>query len=431
MSGGELLTDRDHINQLADHLFRHESGKMVSILTRIFGPENIDLAEDVVHDSFVEAIMHWTYQAIPDNPSAWLFRVAKNKAINIINREKFKTQYVSEEYLQSERVPNSMSHLTFSDEEILDDQLRMMFACCHPSISIDSQVALTLKTLCGFSIPEIAKAFLTDRENINKRLVRARQKIRSAKIPLEVPYGADMEKRLSSVLETIYFLFNEGYNASTGEDLLRYELAEEAIRLAEIIVSHPAFKDKSDVYALLALMQLDASRFKARQDNDGNILTLEKQDRSAWDYALMEKGFINLEKAAMNSQLSSYHLLAGVSAYHCSAASYESTDWKSILELYSKLIEIDNSPVVLLNRAIALSKVNGAEKGLAELDQIPKTASIEKYYLFYVTQAEFYIQLNQFSKAIESIQSAIPLAPLTREKSLLRKRLEFCRQKAS
>lgn len=433
MSGGELLTDRDHINQLADHLFRHESGKMVSILTRIFGPENIDLAEDVVHDSFVEAIMHWTYQGIPENPSAWLFKVAKNKAINIINREKFKTRHVSEvaDYLESERIPDPMSHLTFSDEEILDDQLRMMFACCHPSISIDSQVALTLKTLCGFSIPEIAKAFLTDKENINKRLVRARQKIRSAKIPLEVPCGMDMERRLSSVLETIYFMFNEGYNASTGEDLLRFDLVEEAIRLAELILSHPAFKDKSNVHALLALMQLNASRFKARQDNEGNILTLEKQDHSLWDYALMEKGFINLEKAMMNNQVSSYHLLAGISAYHCSAANYESTDWKSILELYNKLVELDNSPLVLLNRAVALSKVNGPDRGLAELEQIPKSASIKKYYLFYVTQAEFYIELNQFSRAIESIESAIPLAPLTREKSLLRKRLEIYRQKSS
>ena len=427
------MIDQDHVNRLADHLFRHESGKMVSILTRIFGPEHIDLAEDVVHDSFVEAIRRWTYHGIPDNPSAWLFKVAKNKAINIINRDKFRMQHISEipDYVEVEHATDPSTDLSFSEDEILDDQLRMMFTCCHPSISLDSQVALTLKTLCGFSIPEIAKAFLTDKENINKRLVRARQKIRRAGIPLEVPCGTDLEKRMASVLETIYFLFNEGYNASIGEDLLRYELVEEAIRLAEIIISHPAFKEKSDVFALLALMQLNGSRFKARQDRDGNILTLEEQDHSLWDYSLMERGFKNLEKSVASGQLSVYHLLAGISAYHCAAADYESTDWKSILGLYDRLVQFDNSPVVLLNRAIAYSKVNGPEKGLAELEQIRETTMIKNYYLFHAARAELQIQTNQFSKAIESIESAISLAPLSREKSLLQKRLELCRQNSS
>lgn len=201
----------------------------------------------------------------------------------------------------------------------MDDQLRMIFTCCHPAISADSQVALALKTLCGFSIAEIAKAFLTSEENIHKRLVRARQKIRENKIAFEVPHGSALEQRLQAVLETIYLLFNEGYSASKGNDLIRYELCEEAIRLAEIIEASHSIQDKSNVYALLALMQLNASRFKSRQDNEGNLLTMAEQDRSLWDGALIQKGISNLTKAAAQNHISVYHLLATISAVHCSA----------------------------------------------------------------------------------------------------------------
>jgi RNA polymerase sigma factor (sigma-70 family) len=228
---------------------------------------------------------HWTYKGVPDNPSAWLFRVAKNKALTLLNREKYKRQYASDvaHYLQSEWTAEPALRHLFSEQEILDDQLRMIFTCCHPAISTDSQVALALKTLCGFTIPEIAKAFLTSEEDINKRLVRARQKIREDKIPFEVPQGKALEQRLGAVLQTIYLLFNEGYSASGGNGLIRYELCEEAIRVAEIIEAHSAIQNKSNVYALLALMQLNASRFKSRQDSEGNLLTMAEQaERSVW-----------------------------------------------------------------------------------------------------------------------------------------------------
>lgn len=264
------------VNKLADHLFRHECSKLVAALTRIFGSDHIDLAEDVVQDSLVEAISHWSYEGVPDNPAAWLVRVAKNKALNIVHREKYKKQYVSEaRHLQlASRVDDPGLEHAFSEQEILDDQLRMIFTCCHPSISIDSQVALALKTLCGFSIYEIAKAFVTSEENIHRRLVRARQTIRENRIRFEVPHGSALEKRLKAVLETIYLLFNEGYSASRGDSIIRYDLCEEAIRLAEIMAKHASIHDKSEVYALLALMQLNASRFNARQDREGNLLTL-------------------------------------------------------------------------------------------------------------------------------------------------------------
>ena len=424
------MTDQTEINKLVDHLFRHQSGKMVAVLTRIFGSENLDLAEDVVQDSLIEAIKLWTYKGIPDNPSAWLFKVAKNKALNIINREKYKRQYSSDvaHFLQSEwTFEPALSHL-FSEQEILDDQLRMMFTCCHPSITTDSQVALTLKTLCGFSIQEISKAFLTTDENVNKRLARARKKIRKEKISFEVPTGKNLEKRLQAVLETIYLLFNEGYSASTGDDLIRYEVCEEAMRLTEIIAEHPSIENKSDVFALLSLMQLNASRFKARQDDKGNILTLDKQNRLLWDYSLMEKGFENLEKSADNL-ISSYHILATISAYHCSAINYSETDWQSILSLYDKLVQIDNSPIVSLNRAIALSKVSGSKKAIDELKKIEEIPSIKLNHLFYSTKAEFQIELNQFDKAADTLEKAIELAPMKSEKTLLQKKLLHCREK--
>ncbi len=391
----------------------------------------MDLAEDVVQDSLIEAIKQWTYKGVPDNPSGWLFRVAKNKALNIINREKYKRQYTSDvvHLLQSEWTAEPAVNHLFSEKEILDDQLRMVFTCCHPSISSDSQVALILKTLCGFSIPEIAKAFLTNDENINKRLVRARQKIRESKIPFEIPPGRSLKPRLQTVLETIYLLFNEGYSASTGTDLIRYEVCEEAIRLGEIIAAHESIEDKSTIYALLALMQLNSSRFKARQDAEGNILTLERQNRSLWDFALMKEGFFNLERSLPANEISIYHILATISSYHCSARDYESTDWKSILTLYDRLVEIDKSPVVLLNRAVALSKAEGAGMAIEELQKLQNIPSLKSYHLLYAVLAESYIELDKFGQAAEQLQKAIDLTPLDTERIFLQKKLKYCYEK--
>ena len=421
------MPESEKIKQLIDHLFRHESGKLVSVLTRIFGADNLDMAEDVVQDSLVEAIRHWTYKGAPENPSAWLFMVAKNKALNIINREKYKRKYSSDvaHFLQSQWTAEPALNHIFSEAQILDDQLRMMFTCCHPSISVESQVALTLKTLCGFSIAEIAKAFLTTDENVNKRLVRARQKIRKNKIPFEVPEGKTLESRLDAVLEAIYLLFNEGYSASTGNEIIRFELCEEAIRLSEIIAAHDMLKNKSSVYAVLSLMYLNTSRFKSRTDDKGNIFTMAEQDRALWDRSLMKKGFYYLEKSTTDSDLSIYHILAAISAYHCSAKDFESTDWNSILYLYDKLITIDASPVVLLNRAIVISKVNSARKGLEELEKIRDSPAMKSYHLYYSTQAELCIQINEFHKASESLKKAIQLSPLQAEKDLLQKKLDY------
>jgi len=291
-------------------------------------------------------------------------------------------------------------------------------------------VALTLKTLCGFSIPEIARGFLTTDENVNKRLVRAREKVREDKIPFEVPGGNLLDGRLDAVLQIIYLLFNEGYSASKGNDLIRYELCEEAIRLSELIAVHPTLQNKSGVYAILSLMYLNACRFKARTDAKGNILTLAEQDRSLWDRSLMQKGFFfYLEKSTSRKTLSIYHILGAISAYHCTAPDFGSTDWKGILDLYDKLVEMDSSAIVLLNRAIAVSKVQGAAEALDELEKVKDSPALMNYHLFYSTQAGFYIQTNDFKKASLLLEKAIDLSPLMAEKELLKRKLDWCLEK--
>jgi RNA polymerase sigma factor (sigma-70 family) len=423
------LEEPIEINQLVEHLFRHESGKMTAVLTRIFGTHNLELAEDVVQDTLLEAIKVWHYKSVPANPRAWLYKVAKNKALNIVNREKYKREYTTEaaHFLKSEWTANAALENLFSESEIQDDQLRMMFTCCHPAISADSQVALILKTLCGFSIPEIAKAFLTTEENTTKRLKRARQTIREDKVPFEVPAGYQLETRLETVLQSIYLLFNEGYSASKGNDLIRYDLCGEAIRLAEIIASNHFIKIRSGVFALLALMYLNASRFKARLSEKGEILTLADQDRSQWDKTLMQKGFYYLEEASKHN-ISVYNILAAISAYHCSAANYGSTDWNSILSLYDKLLILDSSVVVKLNRTIAVSKVHGPQKAIEELLKIKDDPALRSYHLLYSTLAEFHIELKKYKEATAYLKKAIALTPLAAEKELLEKKLYMCRQ---
>ena len=423
-----MATDQKKVKHLVDRLFRHEYGRLVSVLTRIFGAEHLELAEDVVQESLIKAIKNWTYKGIPDNPKGWLYRVARNRAINILKKKQFKFQHSSEiaHFIQSEWTLRPVVERYFSEKEIRDDQLRMIFTCCHQSITRDSQVALALKTLCGFNISEIAQAFLTNKENINKRLVRARRTIKNDKVPFDIPAGNELKPRLEAVLETLYLLFNEGYKASEGNQLIRNDLVDEAIRLTEMIVNHPPIADKKTSYALLALMQLNASRFKARQDEDGQIITLEHQDRSQWDQSLINKGFLSLQKSEPHQHISRYHILAVISAYHCSASTYMDTNWNGILLEYDKLIQIDSSPVVLLNRAVAVGKVVGARKAIESVNQIK---DLEDYHLFYSVKAEFQIELDLFEDAVETLKKAYKLASVEKEKEFIKKRMAFCRKK--
>lgn len=302
----------------------------------------------------------------------------------------------------------------------------MMFACCHPLIPTEAQTALALKTLCGFSPAEIAKAFLTTEAAIAKRLTRARQKIRELKIPFEIPRGDELSQRLDVVLQTLYLLFNEGYKASSGESLVRADLCEEAIRLATLLAEQPA-GNQPRTHALLALMLLNAARLPARTDGDGNLLRLKEQDRATWNKPMMARGMFHLAQSATGEELTAYHLQAAIAACHC-AADYEATDWPRILSLYDRLAEMDDSPIVALNRAVALAHVHGPQTGLETIAAIQKQPALASYYLLYAVMAEFEMQLHGYESAAAHLRQAIQLTPLKSERSLLSKRLLDCEE---
>lgn len=418
------MNDKKEINELVEHFFRHESGKMIAVLTGLFGTDHILLAEDLVQETLIEAIKSWTYKGIPENPEAWLYTVAKNKALNAIKREKLKKDILSKQIHENHMQDNGNQLDLFSENKIADDQLRMMFLCCHPVLSHDSQIALILKTICGFSIPEIAVAFFSNTASIHKRLVRARKKIRQESISFSIPKKNALNHRLDTVMEAIYLLFNEGYKASSGNELIRKELCNEAIRLAKLLILSPIILEKTDVHSLLALMQLNASRFNSRVGDKGVLLTLKEQDRSLWDLSLMEQGFVNLNKALEQGVFSKYHLMAGISAYHCTAKSFEITNWLGILKLYDQLLELDDSPLIYLNRAIALSEIGNHAKALRDLNSIEKDNSMQKNHLFHSVKAQLLLRNDQKGAAIEYLKKALNLAPLEIEKNLLEQQLQ-------
>ncbi len=313
----------------------------------------------------------------------------------------------------------------FSEDEISDDRLRLMFVCCHPAIPADAQVALALKTLCGFSAAEIGHAFLTTEAAIAKRLTRAKQKIHHARIPFEIPAGGELGQRLDSVLQSLYLLFNEGYKASSGENLVREELCEEAIRLAELLVAHPA-GNLPKTHALLALMLLNAARNPTRLDSEGNLLRLKEQDRTRWDQAMIARGMFHFAQSAVGEELSEYHFEAGIAACHCAAKDYASTDWQQILSLYDRLIEFDQSPVVALNRAVALANLRGPKAGLQAVRSIRGVNKLSSYYLLYAVQGEFEMRSGNLQVAAEQFRKSFELADTKSERAFLLKRLQRC-----
>jgi RNA polymerase sigma factor (sigma-70 family) len=412
---------------LADHLFRHEAGKLVSVLTGIFGIDRLQLAEDVVQEALLRAMQTWPYYGVPKNPAAWLTQTAKNLAVDLIRREKLfydKQPQIITFIEQWSPDPATGDSASF-DNEIKDGSLRLMFACCHPQLPPEAQTALALKTLCGFSPAEIASAFLTTEVAIAKRLTRARQRIRELGIPFEIPSGGELSTRLEGVLQTLYLLFNEGYKASSGDSLVREELCSEAIRLATLLAGHPA-GDQPSVHALLALMLLNGARLPARVDTDGNILRLKDQDRSSWNTAMIGRGMLHLSQSASGDQLSVYHLQAGIAACHCTASDYESTNWPRILSLYDHLVALDDSPVVALNRAVAVANVNGPRAGIEAVEAMRNRAQLDSYYLLYAVLGEFEAQLNNFPAAVNHLRKALQLAELKSEQFFLSKKLRDC-----
>lgn len=417
------------ISHLTDHLFRQEAGKLVAVLTNIFGIERLQLAEDVVQESMVRALQTWPYYGVPKNPAAWLTQAAKNLALDTIRREKNFHEKQPQIIAHIEQWPGEAeggSSPAF-ETEIKDDRLRMMFVCCHPLISREDQVALALKTLCGFSPAEIAKAFLTTEAAIAKRLTRAKQRIREAGIRFEIPEGDELARRFDAVLQSLYLLFNEGYKASSGETLIREDLCREAIRLTQLLAEHPA-GNQPKTHALLALMLLNAARIPSRTDREGNLLRLQEQDRSRWHHPMIARGMFHLAHSAAGEELSEYHLQAGIAACHCAAQNYAATDWPHILELYDRLIEFDDSPVAALNRAVAVAEVHGPQAGIEAVGAIRNLQSLESYYLLHAVLGEFESRLNHAPVAAAHFRKAMQLAEIKSEQAFLSKRLLACEQ---
>ena len=415
----------DEVTRVVEHFFRHEAGRIVSTLTRIFGIEHLNRAEDVVQETLIRALQTWPYYGIPRNPSAWITQVSKNLTLDLIRRERIfrkkeiEIAHLVEQDLAASRDEDSL----FAENEIKDDRLRMMFVCCHPLVPQEAQVALALKTLCGFSVGEIARAFLTSEAAIAKRLTRAKQKIREARVRFEIPAGEELTQRLDGVLQTLYLLFNEGYKASVGEQLIREELCREAIRLGTLLAEHLA-GSRPRSHALLALMLLNGARLRSRMDSDGNILRLKEQDRSSWDQAMIARGLYHLMQSTAGDEASEYHLQAAIAACHCAAKNYESTDWPRILSLYDRLVEIDDSPVVALNRAVAVANVSGPQAGIEAVEAIQGREQLNSYYLLYVVLGEFEANLSNRQAAINYFRKSLQLATMHSEQMFLTKKLQ-------
>jgi RNA polymerase sigma factor (sigma-70 family) len=419
-----LSTTGQEIKPVIDHLFRYESGKLISVLTRIFGPHNLELAEDVVQDTLIKALENWKINGIPQNPSAWLFTAARNKALDVIRRERHFKEFAAEisPLLKSEYSAGETVRQLVNENEIEDEQLRMMFICCHPGIAEEAQVALILKTLCGFSVTEIAKAFLTNEETITKRLYRARQQFREEKIIFAFPEKQELNHRLSNVLVAIYLIFNEGYNSTNHDSLVREDLVEESLRLGKMLVEHPITRQPESL-ALLALLCLQSARLGGRLDEAGNLLQLHKQDRLLWNQELIERGAAYLRAASKGEAVSSFHFEAAIAYEHCTAKSFLETDWKRILQLYDWLYQLKPDPLIALNRLIAFGEVHGAEIALVESKKIKDQEILKSYYLYPAVLGEWFVRVGKKNDAKMHFQDALRLTHSKIERGLLEKKI--------
>ena len=398
--------DTARVSTFVDHLFRHSAGQMVSTLTRIFGVAHIDLIEDVVQDALVTALRRWPYVGVPRNPSAWIIQVARNRAVDRFRRqERWAGKEPELRHLLQKALPED--HVAFA-KEVRDDQLRMMLVCCHPRLSRDAQVALTLKSVGGFSTKEIGRAFLKPTAVIAQRLVRAKQRLRDDGVRCDLPPPAQLDERLDSVLEVLYLMFNEGYAASQGDDLVRHDLCAEAIRLVRLVAEHPVVSS-TRVDALAALCLFHGARLVTRVDVAGDLLLLPDQDRSRWDRTMITQAMLFLKRSGRGRHLSAYHLEAEIAACHTLPQHYDDTDWPRVLECYDVLVTINPSPVVQLNRLVALSKVEGPATALEGSDRLLREQSLTSYYPAKLIRGELLRQLDRPSEAQACFEEALAL----------------------
>jgi RNA polymerase sigma-70 factor (ECF subfamily) len=401
------------VNRSFEDLFRRHAGALTARLTHYFGPANLDRVEAVVQDAFLTAMERWPKDGLPDDPFAWLLRVARNHAIDQLRRSRRNVELDPD---QLEEWPRE-DDVRFA-AEIPDDELRMMFVACHPALPETSQVALTLRTLCGLTDTEIAAALLSETETITKRLVRARRQIREGGISFELPMGEELLGRLQTVLTVLYLLFSEGHRAHLGEAPIRIDLCREAVRLASLLADHPATR-RPTVHALLSLMLLQSSRLAARLDGSGELLTLMEQDRSQWDRRLISAGLYHLARSAQGEEMSAYHLEAGIAACHARADAIEGTDWPQIVTLYDRLHRLHRSPVVAVNRAIAIGMANGPEAGLRALGSIANDRQLSRYAPLPAALGYFHAAAGRPEEARAHYDRALQLAGTSSERRFL------------
>lgn len=399
-----------------EQLFRRESARIVTALARTFGLDFLSTAEDVAQDVFCRALEVWKLRGVPENPSAWLMRAAKNRAIDLLRRQRTAQKHLAaadddvDEY--------------FSAETIKDDELRMMFSCCDPNVSEETQVALILRVLCGFTTNEIASALLSKRDAVAKRLERGKKVLASSKILFDMTED-DLPARLSAVRRALYLLFNEGYHGASTRVAVRSELCREAIRLAGLLLDNDRTSTPA-TYALCALMTLHAARLSSRVDSHGNLIALYDQDRSLWDAALIAQGNALLDRSATGDELTEYHIEAAIAAVHCEPARLEETDWPRLVWLYDMLLEIRPSPVVALNRAIAIGYRDGAQDGISAIDAIPHRERLAEYPFYPAALAELELRAGRNADARAHFEEAIALARNPMERRFLTTRASRC-----
>lgn len=402
--------------ELIPHLFRTEFRKITAVLCKLFGIEHIATAEDIAGETFLSALETWTYKGIPENPTAWLYAVAKNKARNYITRNKIFTEKVVTHLTQTAERTEEIE-IDLSDKNIEDSQLQMLFALCNPAISTEAQIGLSLRILCGFGIEEIANAFLSNKETINKRLFRAKEKLRIEKVKIEFPGEAEISRRLEPVLTTLYLLFNEGYYSESKDSVLRNDLCREAMRLTHLLMDREQ-TNLPQVNALFSLMCFHASRFESRKNESGGIILYDDQDETLWDRALISKGSYHLHKASGGDEISKYHLEAGIAYWHTIKADTKDK-WENILQLFNLLLQLEYSPIAALNRTYALSKARSKEEAIMEAEKLNLTGN----HFYFTLLGELYRGIdNERSKM--NFHKALSLAKTQTDRQTLLKKIE-------
>ena len=412
-------------NKLVDHFFRHESGKLIAALTRFFGLRHLELVEDMVQAALLEALRAWQTQGVPNNPTAWIHRVAKNRVLDTLRRDQTFRRLAENTRGVSQESWEPALDRVFDESGLSDDLLRMIFACCHPVLAPESSIPLTLKTICGFSEQEIATSMLLQPENVRKRIYRAKQTMVANRVSLDLPGEEQLLKRLQVVHNVLYLMFNEGYVSSCSDEAIRLDVCEEAARLCHLLTEHARYCSPT-TKALLALMLFHAARFQSRIDQEGGLVLLEDQDRAQWDRRLISRAMDYLNESSQGEHLSSYHFEAAIAMYHCQAPRFQDTNWSAIVSLYDRLVEGHASPIYELNRAVAIGQRDGPQQAIALLHRLEAEPQLKQFHLLDAALGEHYRMSGDLSQAQAYFQAALKKTQSPHDQMILRNRLAKC-----